>query len=250
MRWYVSYKLSYRDLVEMMPDRGLSVRHTTVMRWTVRYAPEFEQKWRRYERPMGDSWRVDETYVKVGGRWAFLYRAVDRQGKSVEFYLSPRRDRAAATAFFRQALRHHGEPRVVTLDAFAPFRVVTDGDEERIQLSRGQPDEDPILPVLNNVVEQDHRRIKQRLHPMLQFQRFDHARRVVVGIELEAKIRKGQYDLSSITRRPVSSQAEMWQQVMAACWRDQHAAGPTVGLFPHRRYLHQNPDVVSVRRIL
>ncbi|HEV2379826.1 MAG TPA: IS6 family transposase [Terriglobia bacterium] len=107
----MSYKLSYRDLVEMMAGRGLSVSHTTVMRCTVRYAPEFEQKWRRYESRVGDSWRVDETYVKVSSRWVFLYRAVDRHGKSVEFYLSPGRDRAAATAFFRQALRHHGEPQ-------------------------------------------------------------------------------------------------------------------------------------------
>ena len=81
VRWYVSYKLSYRDLVEMMADRGLSVSHTTLMRWTVRYAPEFERKWSGYQKPVGDSWRVDETYVKVSGRWAFLYRAVDRQGQ-------------------------------------------------------------------------------------------------------------------------------------------------------------------------
>ena len=120
VRWYVSYKLSYRDLVEMMADRGLRVSHTTLMRWTVRYAGAFEQKWRRYERPVGDSWRADETYVKVNGRWVFLYRAVDRKGNTVEFYLSPTRDRAAATAFFRQALRHHGEPRVITLDASPP----------------------------------------------------------------------------------------------------------------------------------
>ena len=126
--WYVSYKLSYRDLVEMMADRGLSVSHTTVMQWTVRYAPEFEQKWRRYERRVGDSWRVDETYVKVSGRWVFLYRGVGRQGKTVEFYLSPRRDRAAATAFFRQALRHHGEPRgrYARCLRTEPFRVATD----------------------------------------------------------------------------------------------------------------------------
>ena len=167
---------------------------------------------------MGDSWRVDETDVKVSGRWVFLYRAVDRQGKTVEFYLSPRRDRAAATAFFRQALRHHGEPRVVRLDAFAPNHSALRRMGMRNEFNyRG---EDPMrirsCPYLNNVVEQDHRRIKQRLHPMLQFQRFDHARRIITGIELAAKIRKGQYDLSSITRRPVSSQAEMWQRVMAA----------------------------------
>ena len=89
VRWYLRYKLSFRDLVEMMAERGLSLAHTTIMRWIQRYAPEFEKRWNRFARPAGRSWRVDETYVKIKGRWAYLYRAVDKEGKTVDFLFAP-----------------------------------------------------------------------------------------------------------------------------------------------------------------
>jgi transposase-like protein len=102
VRWYLRFKLSFRDLVEMMDERGLSMAHTTIMRWVHHYAPEFERRWNRFARPAGSSWRVDETYVKVRGQWVYLYRAVDRAGNTVDFRLSPRRDVAAAKAVFPQ----------------------------------------------------------------------------------------------------------------------------------------------------
>src|SRR6266852_178637 len=95
LRWYFRYKLSYRDLVEMMGERGLSVAHTTILRWAVRYSEEFEKRWHSYERPVGGSWRADETYIKVRGRWVYLCRAVDAKGKTVDFYLSRTRDKYA-----------------------------------------------------------------------------------------------------------------------------------------------------------
>jgi transposase-like protein len=96
VRWYLRYKLSLRDLVEMMAERGLELAHTTIMRWVQRYVPEFEKSWARYSRKVGRSWRVDETYLKVRGRWIYLYRAVDKERNTVDFRLSPKRDIAAA----------------------------------------------------------------------------------------------------------------------------------------------------------
>src|SRR5438128_6709980 len=120
VRWYLRFKLSLRDLVEMMAERGLSMAHTTIMRWVQRYAPEFEKRWRRFAQAVGRSWRVDETYVKIRGEWCYLYRAVDRAGRTVDFRLSPRRDVAAAKAFFRKAIKSQQRcPQTITLDGYA-----------------------------------------------------------------------------------------------------------------------------------
>jgi transposase-like protein len=128
VRWYLRFKLSFRDLVEMMAERGLSMAHTTIMRWVHHYAPEFERRWNQFARSVGPSWRVDETYVKIRGKWVYLYRAVDRDGKTVDFRLSTRRDVTAAKAFFCKAIKVQGAPpRTITLDGYAAsHRAVRD----------------------------------------------------------------------------------------------------------------------------
>ena len=109
VRWYISYRLSYRDLVTLMAERGVIISHTTIMRWVIRYVPEFEKRWNRFARSIGTSWRVDETYISIKGKWHYLYRAVDKQGRSVDFMLRPDRGIAAAQAFFRRALASHAD---------------------------------------------------------------------------------------------------------------------------------------------
>ena len=120
VRWYLRYKLSFRDLVEMMSERGLQLAPTTILRWVRRYTPEFIKRWNRFGRCTGRSWRVDETYLKVRGEWTYLYRAVDKAGQTVDFRLSRTRDVAAAKAFFKKAIQYDGRPpHTITLDGYA-----------------------------------------------------------------------------------------------------------------------------------
>jgi transposase-like protein len=119
VRWYLRFKLSYRDLVVMMAERRITLAHSTILRWVRHYVPEFVKRWNRFTRPAGRSWRVDETYVKIKGRWTYLYRAVDSQGKTVDFLLRAKRDVAAAKAFFRRAFKSQGRlPHRITLDGY------------------------------------------------------------------------------------------------------------------------------------
>jgi transposase-like protein len=118
LRWYITYKLSYRDVCELMAERGVSVVHTTVMRWVQHYVPVFERRWKKYARPVSSSWRVDETYIRVKGRWTYLYRAVDKEGMTVDFLLSEHRDISAAKRFFTKALQNNEAPEKITLDGY------------------------------------------------------------------------------------------------------------------------------------
>src|SRR5712664_1809076 len=116
VRWYVAYPISYRQLEEMMQEHGVAVDHSTLNRWVIKYAPEFEKAFRRRRPPVGKSWRLDETYVRVKGEWKYLYRAVSKEGHTVDFLLTPQRDRAAAEAFLRKAIRNQGLPEKITID--------------------------------------------------------------------------------------------------------------------------------------
>ena len=206
VRWYLRYKLSFRDLVEMMAERGLSLAHTTIMRWI--HAPEFEKRWNRFARPAGRSWRVDETYVKIKGRWTYLYRAVDKEGRTVDFLLRAKRDVAAAKAFFRLAFRRQGRlPLKITLDGYrASHRAAT---------SRGKSMQDQIVKILNNLIEQDHRSVKLRLGPMLGLKHFRQAATTIAGIELMHRIRKGQFKLGRLGAKG-NTAPKIWNAVLAA----------------------------------
>ena len=164
-------------------------------------------------RPVGDSWRVDETYIKVRGQWVYLYRAVDKEGRTADFLLSKRRDVAAAKRFFSRAKRQHGAPRVITLDGYAAsHRAVAE-----LKAAGTLPRRVRIrsCKYLNNVIEQDHRRIKQRIRPMLGFKRFKTAAVTIRGIELAAKIKKDQFNLRPLTGKPATA-PELWAAVLAA----------------------------------
>ena len=119
VRWYLSFKLSYRDLVAVMGERGLDLAHATILRWVQHYTPEFERRWQRFARSVGGSWRRVETYIKVRGRWIYLYRAVDKQGFTVDFYLSRNRDVEAAKQLLRKAIKNRRVGAKITLDAYA-----------------------------------------------------------------------------------------------------------------------------------
>jgi transposase-like protein len=172
VRWYLIFPVSYRDLEPMLADRGVEVAHTTVFRWVQTYAPEIEKRIRPYLRLSNGSCRVDEIYVRVKGRWTYLYRAVDSRGQTIDFLLSAKRDAEAAKRFFRKALGqpHTVNPRTITVDKNPAYPcAVTEmkADGELWRRSR-------LLQCkfLNNIVEQDHRRVKRLVRPGLGFGSF------------------------------------------------------------------------------
>ena len=192
VRWYLRFGLSFRNLEELMAERNLNVDHVTIWRWVQRYAPELNRRCRRELRMTNRSWRVDETYLRVAGKWTYLYRAVDSTGATIDFLLSSRRDAAAAKRFFQKALQSlgHPRPRVINVDGNPSYpKVITELKRtgELGRLCRCRP-----VRYLNNIVEQDHRAIKRRVRASQGFRSFDSAARTLQGIETVNMIRKGQ----------------------------------------------------------
>jgi transposase, IS6 family len=194
VRWYLRYTLSYRDLEEMMEERNLTVDHTTIYRWVQAYAPELEKRSRPHLRPTNDSYRVDETYVKIKGKWYYLYRAVDSTGQTIDFMLSAKRDARAAKRFFHKMLRlpQHSSPRVINVDQNRSYPPAVEELKEEGVLSVATQLRQ--CKYLNNIVEQDHRFIKRRVNPGLGFFSFNTARRTIGGYEVTNMIRKGQVE--------------------------------------------------------
>lgn len=192
--FYLRYGVSYRDLEEIMTERGVDLDHATLNRWICRYARLVADASQYRKRPTDRSWRMDETYVKVKGDWVYLYRAIDKFGKTLDFTLSKRRNKAAATKFFARALEVNGLPRKIVIDKSG---ANTAGINAINKMLKGFGCPIPIEMVrrkyLNNIIEQDHRFIKRRIRPMLGFKSFDSAASALAGIELVNMIRKGQF---------------------------------------------------------
>ena len=189
--WYLRYALSYRDLEEMLEERNLTVDHTTIYRWVQRYAPEVDKRSRPHLRPTNDSYRVDETYVKIKGQWRYLYRAVDSTGQTIDFMLSAKKDASAAKRFFRKMLKlpQHSSSRVINVDQNKSYPpAVEELKEEGVLSIVAQLRQ---CKYLNNIVEQDHRFIKRRVNPGPGFFNFRTARRTIGGYEAMNMIRKG-----------------------------------------------------------
>lgn len=164
--------------------------------------------------PSVRAWRVDETYIKVKGRWAYLYRAVDKQGLTVDFLLSEHRDIAAAKRFFTRATKQHSTPKSITLDGYpATHSAVTELKANGVLSLQTKV---WTSKYLNNLVEQDHRRVKQRIYPMLGFKNFAHAVITISGFELAQKIKKGQFDTSRITTCTGAAIADIWEMALSA----------------------------------
>jgi len=188
VRWYVAYPISYRQLEEMMEERGVEVDHSTLNRWVVKYVPLLDQQFRARKHQVGSSWRMDETYVKVKGCWKYLYRAVDKAGGTVDFLLTAKRDRKAALRFLCKATGQHGVPEKITIDKSGANTAAL----ESFNAENAADIEIRKIKYLNNIVEQDHRAVKRVVRPMLGFKSFRSAAATIAGIELMHMIRKGQ----------------------------------------------------------
>jgi transposase-like protein len=202
IRWYVAYPLSYRHLEEMMQERCVLVDHSSINRWAIRFLPFLEKVFRKHKHAVGISWRMDETYIKIKGTWKYLYRVVDKEGQTVDFLLTAKRDAAAARRFFDKAIRYNAAPEKVTIDKSGANRAAL------AQLNRQR--EIPItireVKYLNNIVEQDHRAVKRITRPMLGFKSFRAARAILTGIELMHMIRKGQFRLKGCGGMSIADQ--------------------------------------------
>jgi len=192
VRWYYSYPLSYRQVAEIVNKRGLGVHHTTIYRWVQEYGSEIDKRCRPHLRLTNNSWRVDETYIEVKGKWKYLYRAVDSAGNTLDFLLIAKRNAQAAKRFFRKVLKaaHNQEPRVITVDKNAVYPKAIDELKakevlpEKVELRQKK--------YLNNIVEQDHRGIKRLVNPRMGFGSFNTTRRTIRGYEIMNMMRKGQ----------------------------------------------------------
>ncbi len=184
------FSLSYRDLEEMMMIRGAKIDHATLQRWVRRFVFLIDKRVRQHKKPVNGSWRMGKTYIKLNGKWVYLYRAVDNEGNTIDFLLRAKRDAVAAKAFFKKAFKENGRPEKIAVDKSGSNKAALDyfnkdvAKEEEIEIQQ--------IKYLNNIVEQDHRFIKKRTRPTLGFKNFQSAKATISGIENIRMIQKGQ----------------------------------------------------------
>ena len=196
VRWYLAYPMSYRNLAEMNEDRGLNVEHTTIYRWVQAYSPKLEENFQKRKRPVATSWRMDETYIKVRGKWVYLYRAVDKEGMTVDYRLSSRRDLHAAANFLCRAIGNNGVPKKINIDKSgantAGIQLYNDLSKTNIEIRQ--------CKYLNNRVEGDHYGLKKCLTSVTGFKRFNSAKNIIYGAEVIRMIRKDQFEYDGSLR--------------------------------------------------
>ena len=199
VRWYVAYPLSYRNIEDLIAERGVKVDHATVNRWVIHYSPQLEMEFRRkYKKQTNTSWRMDETYLKIKGKDVYLYRAVDKFGKTIDFMVSEKRDQKAVIRFFKKSIGQHGLPEKITMDKSGSNKAGADYINLLLafafmhgvvfhQITIRQ------IKYLNNIVEQDHRFIKRITKQMMGFKSFSSAEATIAGIELHHMLKKDQH---------------------------------------------------------
>ncbi len=202
VRWYCAYALSYRNIEEMMAERGVNIDHSTLNRWVIKYAPKLEKAFHKKKKLPGVRWRLDETYIKVKGQWKYYYRAVDKQGNTIDFLLTAKRDTRAALRFLTKAIGRNGKPGIINIDKSgankAGIKQFNSDHARRVKIRR--------CKYLNNIVEQDHRRVKRLTRLMLGFKNFYSAQSTLAGIELVAMIKKGQMKKNLVGTLSLSDQ--------------------------------------------
>ena len=194
VRWYCKYGISYRELEEMLEERGVKVDHTTIYRWVQHYAPELQKRLKWYiKNSLHLSWRVDETYIKVKGKWAYLYRAVDKDGDTIDFYLSSTRNAKAAKRFLGKALAQRNKwekPRVINTDKAPTYSIAI--QELKAEGKLPADTEHRQVKYLNNIVESDHGKLKRLIKPTLGFKSMKTAYATIKGFEAMIALKKGQ----------------------------------------------------------
>ena len=182
------FSLSYRDVEELLSIRGVKVDHVTIQRWVFKFTPLVEQQFRKRKKSVGKRWRIDETYIKVKGQWKYLYRAVDKQGNTIDFLLTKRRQRISAHKFLIKAITNNGKPELINIDKSgantSAIKLYNRRNYSNIKIRQ--------CKYLNNIVEQDHRMIKWRIVQGLGFKDFESAKRTIAGVEIIRMIKKNQ----------------------------------------------------------